>query len=87
MKSLILFLIEKMLDLTSANHKVWWEDGQLPFDHIPFVQVNHRVYDCRHGVDRHSSQKKKNRTVIDIIHLLMQYYRFNKSKMKVKRRC
>ncbi|XP_046848037.1 uncharacterized protein LOC124441606 [Xenia sp. Carnegie-2017] len=51
-----------MLDLTSANHKVWWEDGQLPFDHIPFVQVNHRVYDCRHGVDRHSSQKKKNRT-------------------------
>ena len=80
MKSLILFLIEKMLDLTSANHKVWWEDGQLPFDHIPFVQVNHRVYDCRHGVDRHSSQKKKNRTVIDIIHLLMQYYRFNKSK-------
>ncbi|XP_046863147.1 uncharacterized protein LOC124456882 [Xenia sp. Carnegie-2017] len=62
MKSLILFLIKKMLDLISANHKVWWEDGQLPFDHIPFVQVNHRVYDCRHGVDRYSSQKKKNRT-------------------------
>ncbi|CAB4018718.1 Hypothetical predicted protein, partial [Paramuricea clavata] len=49
-------------DLTRDSHKVWWEDEQLPFDHEPFIQVNHRVYDCRHGVDRHLSQKKKNKT-------------------------
>ena len=37
-----------------------WEDSSLCFDHLPFVVVNHKVYDCQHGVDRHMNVKKGN---------------------------
>lgn len=40
-----------------------WETDYLPFDNAPFVVVNHRVYECQHGVDRHLSVKKRNNTV------------------------
>ena len=35
-----------------------WEDGSLRFDHIPFVVVNHKVYDCQHGVDRRHEDRR-----------------------------
>ena len=47
------------IDLAAKKHKVLWEDSRLPFDHVPFVVVNHKVYDCQHGVDRHLSEKRK----------------------------
>ena len=47
------------LDIRHENHKIWWEDDRLPFDHAPFILANHRVYDCQHGVDRHLSEKEK----------------------------
>ena len=51
------------IDLAAKKHKVLWEDSRLPFDHVPFVVVNHKVYDCQHGVDRHLSEKRKNQAV------------------------
>jgi hypothetical protein len=29
------------------RNKVLWEDSGLPFDNVPFVVVNHKVYDCQ----------------------------------------
>ena len=40
-----------------------WEDDSLCFDHILFLVVNQKVYDCQHGVDRHVREKKRNQTV------------------------
>ena len=40
-----------------------WEDSSLSFDHLPFIVVNHKVYDCQHGVDRHMNAKKGNQAV------------------------
>ena len=50
-----------------------WEDGSLRFDHIPFVVVNHKVYDCQHGVDRHVRDKKRNQTVSLIFISIFQF--------------
>ena len=50
-------------DTAAKKHKVLWEDSGLPFDKVPFVVVNHKVYDCQHGVDRHLSEKKRNQAV------------------------
>lgn len=50
-------------DMAAKKHKVLWEDSGLPFDEVPFVVVNHKVYDCQHGVDRHLSEKKRNQAV------------------------
>ena len=50
-------------DITARKHKVLWEDGSLCFDHFPFIVVNHKVYDCQHGVDRHMNAKKGNQAV------------------------
>ena len=50
-------------DMAAKKHKVLWEDSGLPFDKVPFVVVNHKVYDCQHGVDRHLSEKKRNQAV------------------------
>ena len=33
------------------------------FDRIPFVVVNHKVYACQQGVNRHVREKKRNQTV------------------------
>ena len=52
--------------MAATNHKVTWEDnrpGGLRFDHVPFIVVNHKVYDCQHGVDRHLCEKKRNQAV------------------------
>ena len=50
-----------------------WEDGSLRFDHIPFVVVNHKVYDCQHGVDRHVREEKRNQTVSLIFISIFQF--------------
>ena len=53
-------------DMAATKHKVTWEDnrpGGLRFDHVPFIVVNHKVYDCQHGVDRHLCEKKRNQAV------------------------
>ena len=50
-------------DMAAKKHKVLWEDSGLPFDNVPFVVVNHKVYDCQHGVDRHLCEKKRNQAV------------------------
>ena len=49
--------------MAAKKHKVLWEDSGLRFDHVPFVVVNHKVYDCQHGVDRHLCEKKRNQGV------------------------
>ena len=49
--------------MTAKKHKVLWEDSTFPFDNVPFVVVNHKVYDCQHGVDRHLCEKKRNQAV------------------------
>ena len=49
--------------VTARKHKVSWEDSSLCFDHLPSTVVNHKVYDCQHGVDRHMNAKKGNRVV------------------------
>ena len=46
-------------DITARKHKVLWEDSSLCFDHLPLIMVNHKVYDCQHGVDRHMNAKKR----------------------------
>ena len=43
------------------GNTVLWKDSYLKFDHVPYVVVNHKVYDCRHEVDRHLSEKKNQR--------------------------
>ena len=35
------------------------EDSSFPFDSMPFVVVNHKVYDCQNGIDRHLYEKKR----------------------------
>ena len=50
-------------DMAAKKHKVLWEDSGFPFDNVPFVVVNHKVYDCQHGVDRHLCEKKRNQAV------------------------
>ena len=50
-------------DMAATKHKVIWEDSGLLFDHVPFIVVNHKVYDCQHSVDRHLCQKKRNQAV------------------------
>ena len=49
--------------MAAKKHKVLWEDSSFPFDNVPFVVVNHKVYDCQHGVDRHLCEKKRNQVV------------------------
>ena len=46
--------------MLQLRNTVLWKDSYLKFDHVPYVVVNHKVYDCQHGVDRHLSEKKKN---------------------------
>ena len=45
--------------MAAKKHMVLWEDSGLRFDHVPFVVVNHKVYDCQHGVHRHLCEKKE----------------------------
>ena len=40
-----------------------WEDSSLNCDHLSFIVVNHKVYDCQHGVDTHMNGKKGNQAV------------------------
>ena len=70
----MLLLKKNYLELTRESHKVRWEDHQLAFDHEPFIQVNHKVYDCRHWVDRHSHEKKKMKSVSIYVHFLLIYF-------------
>ena len=55
--------MDNFIDARHENHKVLWETKYLPFDNVPFIVVNHRVYECQHGVDRHLSAKRKTSTV------------------------
>lgn len=50
-------------DITAREHKVSWEDSSLSFEHLASIVVNHKVYDCQHGVDRHMNAKKGNQAV------------------------
>ena len=40
-----------------------WEDRSLCFDHLPFIVVNHKLYDCQLGADRSTNAKKANQAV------------------------
>lgn len=62
--------------MTAKKHKVLWEDNGLRFDNVPFVVVNHKVYDCQHGVDRHLCEKKRNQAVS----FFKTYFPFKKKK-------
>ena len=54
-----------------------WESDYLPFDNAPFIVVNHRVYDCQHGVDRHLSVKKRSNTVSNNFFRVTKYLHIN----------
>lgn len=62
--------------MAAKKHKVLWEYSGLPFDKVPFVVVNHKVYYCQHGVDRHLSEKKRNQAVW----VLLTHFHFMKEK-------
>ena len=47
------------IDPFSKPRKIYFRNGSIPFDGIPFNIVGVKVFDCKHGPDRKEASKSK----------------------------